>query len=566
MLFATKGFNLTTPQLFLTTYLPQLTNNHSIGHQPQMDTPFDITEWQPTLPSEEPGEGEIAAELPTLILTLNTQTRTIYRHPYDPSTWLRRAETLSRMRYPELAVGDAYKAILLCRTLLARLSDTDGRWRLGYRMGFWMLDEVDDDREDNPAAESLDERLANLQADAHRVEVLNLYFFPGLEEGRFAARMYPWMEARHRVRSDELMARVNEEFAEAPPGCKGDGRLVAKGKGKKRRPSEEMPGNVVDDGGGPCCTLKRHAFGDFSSASGGKDSSDTLGVFAARDIAKGTVILVDETETWGCTGPGTDGNTANLYGGVGCSDPVHPNLPYEDTSQDLRWIRERAGTMAAAVLLRCRFLIRCIRDRVPHPLDHTLIARLTPTYRRDKVRLFSLEHDISIPNDCLQQHGIDIFANPAYDTWVLFTLEARIENNSWSDPIHTCISPLFSLFNHSCAPNAEWTVKADHTTLVIRVEEPGGVREGEQLLLMYDGFMFGQPVGKRRRRLRKWFDGECQCVKCAREEAEERARAGGVEGGWGCGCGGRVGHEGVAEWDVVDKPVFPEDDRVKVRR
>jgi len=40
-------------------------------------------------------------------------------------------------------------------------------------------------------------------------------------------------------------------------------------------------------------------------------------------------------------------------------------------------------------------------------------------------------HDLEVLNDCLTQFGVDIFANHAYDTWVLFTVQARVLNNVW---------------------------------------------------------------------------------------------------------------------------------------
>jgi len=226
-----------------------------------------------------------------------------------------------------------------------------------------------------------------------------MYYFPEHDEGRVYQRPYPWMAARHRTRDDGLLARLNEEF---------DANLAGEEGGKTR------------------CIVKRHAFGD-------QCSDEVLGVFAARDLIRESVIVTEDSRTWGCSGPGKHGDRSNLHGGLGCSDPLHPNLPSEDVHQDLRWIRDRAGSHAAEVIVRCRFLLCCIEDGVAHPLDHHLIARLTPTYRQKAVRIFTLEHDIAIPNDMLQQFGVDIFANHSFDTWVLFTLQARVENNSWSE-------------------------------------------------------------------------------------------------------------------------------------
>lgn len=205
----------------------------------------------------------------------------------------------------------------------------------------------------------------------------------------------------------------------------------------------------------------------------------------------------------------------------------------DNTSNDLRWIRDRARSNAAEVILRCRFLLRCVEDNISHPLDHTLVARLTPFYRyvvcniycyinrltssrTDRIRNFSLENDIAIPNDALQQFGADIFANHNYDTWVLFTLRARIANNSCSDPIHISIFPLFSLFNHSCEPNLQWSTERAHHTMIVKANK--AIAEGEQMFVEYDGYVSDQQLQERRKRLMHWLGGPCQCTRCLREE------------------------------------------------
>lgn len=78
---------------------------------------------------------------------------------------------------------------------------------------------------------------------------------------------------------------------------------------------------------------------------------------------------------------------------------------------------------------------------------HHHSARLTPSYRTTVYKSFCLEKDITILMEVLQNFGIDIFANHNFDTWVLFEIHARVINNSWSDPLATCVSPLFSLIS-----------------------------------------------------------------------------------------------------------------------
>lgn len=263
----------------------------------------------------------------------------------------------------------------------------------------------------------------------------------------------------------------------------------------------------------------------------------------------------------------------NLHGGRGCYDPIHPNSESDDTEMDLRWVRDKAGKHASSILRNCKLLLCSVQDGVEHPLDHPLIvsvfaynpslrqndhyggisktclyymltmrqARMTPTYPTDVIEKFSLTHDIAIPNEALIQLGIDIFANHNYDTWVIFTIEARSHNNSCGDPTVNLLSPLFSLFNHSCSPNVIWSISDDHQSVTLQAQ--GDVRRREQLFVRYDGFTHDLPVDERRERLRKWLDGPCQCERCAAEESQLK--------------------DGVAsktpEWDSEEKPIFPED-------
>ena len=478
-----------------------------------MESPFNVTAWQPTKPPE-PGDSERSdSEIATLIQKLNEQTEVILKHPYDPNNWILRAKTLTKLRYPELAVGDAHKATLLCRSHLAYLLDkANGGWRLGNRMGFWMKDSQPRDDADR---EILRQYLARLQKRAHYTSVGNMYFYPSHEEGRFRRRMYPWMIERHRKRSDELLEKLNEEFA-----C---------------NPADSPKGE-------PNCIVKRHAFEDSANEI---DTSDLLGVFAAHDVDDGETVLIDIARTWGCNGPGTDGDYENLRGGKGCSDPIHPNEDSDDTDLDLRWIRDGASKQSSTVLVNVRLLLCSIQDGFKHPLDHPLIARLTPTYREDKIDGFSLHSDIGIPNEALQRFGVDVFANHNYDTWVLFTIQARVNNNSCGDPMAESLNPLFALFNHSCEGNVHWGIREDHRTIMVKAKRD--IKEGEQLLVEYDQFMEDQPLEIRRKRMRRWLDGPCQCTRCVREEEDQKQ------------AGGKARRDSKVDWDDMPEVLFPED-------
>ena len=328
--------------------------------------------------------------------------------------------------------------------------------------------------------------LNDIVIDARGLQASNLCYQDD-REGRFIPQAYPWLQEKHRVRSQGVLDEINREI----------------GMNKSKSPE-----------GQPCVEVKRCSF-----QPGEKEESESapLGIFAACDLPKDYGILVDRTNLFGCSGPGPGNSRSHLGGSFGCLHPLHPNLAQDEGFHDLRWVREQAGLYATDPLLLCRTLLASVASKNSQsPLDLPAIARLTPTYHRQEAKTFRLSTDIEIPNRALQTFGIDIFANHHYDSWVLFTLAARLRNNSWSSPVAAALNPLFSLFNHSCEPNVEWQTRKDHRTIDLRVSRD--VVAGEQLFVEYDGFMHDATLEMRRNRLAKWIDGPCLCSRCLREE------------------------------------------------
>lgn len=234
-------------------------------------------------------------------------------------------------------------------------------------------------------------------------------------------------------------------------------------------------------------------------------------------------------------------------------DPMHPNMDVDDSAHDMRWIRDRCGQDAKNVLLRCRFLLCCVQDGISHPLDHPLVARMTATYRASKAKHFDYENEIVVVFEALQEFGIDIFANHNFDTWIIFVLGTRIDTNSWSDPNTACLNSLFALFNHSCEPNVAWQTQNDHRTMHMTTKRR--IQDGEQLFVEYDSYMNDKSLEERRKRLRRWLDGPCQCTRCVREEVEMSRTPSPLTSSFGS-----------SGWDTDEKPVLPEDIEGKLER
>jgi hypothetical protein len=453
-----------------------------------MDKTFEPSELRPTRPpSPTPLPHWRVNKTDVEHALLQQQTLSLLRHPYDPSSWIARAETLSILDFPELAVGDAYKAVRLCNSMLTFVSSrSEEAWSLGSSRGFWMREDHDSERTcQQDGTDELRSSLIDLLVGARGIQASNLCYNHD-REGKYVPQAYPWLEEKHRVRGQDVLEEINREI----------------GTNKGKTPE-----------GTPCVEVKRCSF-----RPGEEDESEgaPLGVFSTCDLPKGYSILTDRTDFFGCSGPGL-GNSKNVLGGsFGCLNPLHPDHADDESSHDLRWVRERAGQYAAEPLLLCRTLLASVETNSQSPLGLPALARLTPTYHRQYPKPFRPSTDIEIPNEALQQFGIDIFANPHYDSWVLFTLAARLRNNSWSSPVAAALNPLFSLFNHSCEPNVEWQTRKDHRTIDLSISRD--VVAGEQLFVEYDGFMHDSPLEDRRARLAKWIDGPCLCTRCVREE------------------------------------------------
>jgi hypothetical protein len=128
-----------------------------------------------------------------------------------------------------------------------------------------------------------------------------------------------------------------------------------------------------------------------------------------------------------------------------------------------------------------------------------------------------LRGNIVIPIVILQAFGIDVFADPRYDTWVLQTMWWRSKNNASGEvdsavPIYS-INPFYSFVNHSCEPNVHWRNQNSST---IELKAARNIKKGEEL---YTSYLTGEymPKAERRKWLNQWLGGDCVCAKCLRE-------------------------------------------------
>ncbi|KZM22053.1 hypothetical protein ST47_g6794 [Ascochyta rabiei] len=477
-----------------------------------------------------------------LIAAVRSCTTRLHSQPYNPALWTERAAYHLRLNYPELAVGDAYKARLLFDRIDAA-ADDDGEFSKsnGNALGNESRDANEECRlkaytilgqglydchchwecfefwlsltraEQYPRvsrlaftkANALKQLLAQKKQAAAPYGGTQQQQRDRVRDGSVVSVHYPWMEERHLARSAGVVACVDEELRNnvQPRACRVGKSTLA--------PTEE----------------------------------DMLGVFAVRPIRKGECVLIDRTTTAACSRRPTTPHCEKCYESplsspirASCCTALYCSRECHDVAtktyhgvlcgQDFAWLlapasqlEENASPMRPLLMLR--FLALCIQAGTDkHPLDHPLIARLQPLANRNHLDVFTLGESVATPVRILQQLGVDVFTSlDRFSTMALHTLWTRVANNKAGslDPklgFVDAISPLLPLFNHSCAPNVEY--KKEEGTSTIRFFALRDVAQGEE---MFDSYRDVEELEREERvqRLWPWFEGACLCARCERE-------------------------------------------------
>ncbi|KAG0652468.1 Trithorax-related 4 [Hyphodiscus hymeniophilus] len=499
-------------------------------------------------------------------------TKSISLTPYDPELWLNRAHCLRLLGYPELGLGDAYKARLLVEATLETPGSTLGtnalqtfakkiyiqhmtdpawsQWKsrvstsaLLKARSLDMLKRLEahiwtelmegliasnccgdylklskeavlkfpDDEvfpSDVANAESwYQQRVDILQAQVDEGDMTVVQMQTTLDNGGVYPTPYPWMTEALLVRDDNLIQSIKEEFTLASTNC-----TVFK---STLRNAKEMT--------------------EF----------DVLGVIASKDISSEDTVVIDRTPAGAISNvdrceaccaalPSTKTTIpccSALYCSEQCSETALQNYHTSVCGKDFAFLHDAAKSadhtadFSLDALLLLRVLALSLQEDATHPLQTSIIQRLTPAYSMPEPQLiiFNFADHIVTPILTLRELGVDIFSNPLYDTWVLHTMRCRIQNNkhgaTLDEFVGSAISPLYSMFNHSCSPNVDW--RHDDYSSTVTLFATRDIKEGEEMCISY---IKGAEMGRkeRQRALLTWLGMECGCQRCTEEKALEK--------------------------------------------
>jgi hypothetical protein len=498
-------------------------------------------------------------------------TKEIADLPYDPEPWLYRGRSLRLLGYPELALGDVYKARLLVEAALENTTALGSNAILTFGMKLWYLHITDSAwkqwismistpellraRVENvlkqlelqvwtELMESLiasnacsdyltlsQEAVAKFPSDEiflselrnaeswfqQREDILQEKQDTGemsadmvqstLYNGGVFPTAYPWMTESLVSREDRCFQTVKDEFKVSSSNC-----TVARSSIRNHDPSEES----------------------FSQ-------SDVFGVFAIMDIVPKETVLIDSTmagvvsSTNRCATCCSDLTSAvkNSCCGVPycsqtCSQTAlqtfHPVLCGKDFT--FLFAASKFATLNTDLsidsLLLLRVLALAIHESAANPLQTPLVSRLTPAYDIDHFIIFNFPDHIITPIRILQELGIDVFANASYDTWIIHTMRCRLQNNKHGQTLDdlkgTAVNPLYSMFNHSCSPNIDWEHEGNSSTLRLFAERE--IVKGEELFISYIKSL-DMGLAERQQALMPWLGMNCRCTRCNVERLGE---------------------------------------------
>ena len=306
---------------------------------------------------------------------------------------------------------------------------------------------------------------------------------------------------------------------------------------------------------------------------------EQLALFATDDISPGETILFENTLLTANNrlyGPLCDACSSELpgisfnlevYKCGSCDDTVfcsqtcmedaltkyHPAVCGKDVETIGRDTESKEAVESLYMLLLAR-VMALAETQGQHPLDlketkfiwgdfvypHRTYLPPNPSSLLTTVRQlpFSFKYNILNPLHVLEKMEIDFFAEvERYDFWIFNTLYAKFRGTASGRldtldgrPEVSAVHPMWSLANHSCAPNVKWEW-AGKISLKARVQDEivswgskeekdhyGGIKKGDEIVNHYCDVEL--PVQTRRQWAIGALGGACTCDRCVWETEE----------------------------------------------
>ncbi len=498
--------------------------------------------------------------------------------PYDPEPWLQRGQCLRLLGYPELAVGDVYKARLLVEAALEspRILDTTitgNNALLTFGMKIWWLHMTD------PAWEQWKSMIATPELLRERVidilKKLELQVWTELMEGLIALNachdyFQLSQEAVAKFPADEIFP---SELLNAESWFKQREYILGIQHNAGEMGTELMHTTLYNGGVFPVaypwmstdlvtredicfrqvqsefklestkCVVARSAIRNVLDDVEPLSHNDVFGVFATKNIDLGETVLIDRTTAGVICSlnrcPTCCKNLSDTVANLCCTVPYCSDVCAHTAMQtfhaplcrkDFKFLYDAAEFAKLSTdisldsLLLLRVLALAVQEEAAHPLKTSLLARLTPAYNIDHLIIFNFADHIITPIRILQELGINVFTNTSYDTWVIHTMRCRLQNNKHGQTLDelqgTAVNPLYSMFNHSCAPNIGWEQEGNTSSLRLFAER--SIAEGEELFISYIKPL-DMEWAERQQALMAWLGMDCECERCKEEKQSGNA-------------------------------------------
>jgi hypothetical protein len=491
---------------------------------------------------------------------IRSETQSILALPYEPGHWLLRADSLLTLGYPELAVGDAYKARLLTQAGLAEdESDLGEQVLLSHGMGYWYRDpDILKQRANGNFRANVVSSLRRLENNAWAL------FVRGLMHTGAVADIISFRKIiteRSLLTTDDLR-RLDNMYEEKKRDCANVSTKWESGE-RFDQSNETARNGFVRVRAYPWmstkiltrehktttrsnlslislsdsrCTLARSGIQD-----GLTKEMDIYGIFASENIRAGELVFTDHTVTavttrsescsicfkdLGKNLPRKLSCCSTQFCSQACEEIALNSFHHATCQRDvsLHGLQEYEPIPRLRILLLQRFLEIIVQwhqqsnNSTSHPLLSPIIDYLKPNYSGDSMP-WTFKEAIEWPIEILQKLGIDVFADLQYDTWVMKTIADRIKNNATNaverGEYITAINPFHCMLNHSCHANVDWKFFEGRSSIVLSANR--NIEKGEEIFDSYRSQVKWQPREKRQESLRSWLGTDCGCERCRAE-------------------------------------------------